>query len=421
MHSYTFFLGRKNFISLAELESKLPAGSEFTAISREFAIISFAEKLKNPQNILNQLGGTIKIAQVFDQIPNKWDQAINSISKILKDQYSQDSKKLSYAISISNFTQKPEIILKRFLIKLKKELISNQVKSRFFNNNFQNPETAQLKGENVPTEGVEINILNYHQNFYLTKTIAIQDIDSYSKRDYERPERDPRLGMLPPKLAQILINIAGLKTIGQKDEKSCPTIYDPFCGIGTVLSEGFLMDFNVIGSDLDQNNVFKTQRNLSWLKSEYPQQQSNSKVFQKEISYLEENNLGQKIEAVISETWLGPPVKICPAETQIDKTFEQVEKLISGLLDRIKNFEKSNPVIVLTILTYFQKPRRYIFPKAIIKRINQNGYQIEPLISTELIEKFNVPCPNQYELIYSRPDQIACRTIIKLTRSTSQS
>jgi hypothetical protein len=38
--------------------------------------------------------------------------------------------------------------------------------------------------------------------------MALQDFESYSKRDYGRPARDPRTGSLPPKLAQILINLA---------------------------------------------------------------------------------------------------------------------------------------------------------------------------------------------------------------------
>jgi tRNA G10 N-methylase Trm11 len=59
-------------------------------------------------------------------------------------------------------------------------------------------------------------------------TIACQDIDAYTKRDTSK-SRDMVVGMMPPKLAQIMINLA---TEGRKE-----IIYDPFCGLGTILIE----------------------------------------------------------------------------------------------------------------------------------------------------------------------------------------
>ena len=41
---------------------------------------------------------------------------------------------------------------------------------------------------------------------YLAQTLFVQNIEAYAARDQARPKRDARVGMLPPKLAQILIN-----------------------------------------------------------------------------------------------------------------------------------------------------------------------------------------------------------------------
>jgi tRNA G10 N-methylase Trm11 len=57
----------------------------------------------------------------------------------------------------------------------------------------------------------------------------VQNIDEYSKRDYSK-DRDMQIGMLPPKLSQMMINLSGGKTI-----------YDPFVGLGTVLIESLYM------------------------------------------------------------------------------------------------------------------------------------------------------------------------------------
>jgi len=78
----------------------------------------------------------------------------------------------------------------------------------------------------------------------------VQDIENYSKRDYGKT-RDMEVGMLPPKLAQMMLNIAaschactprGINSYGRNLSKkdsgiSSKTgmtnikVYDPFCGL----------------------------------------------------------------------------------------------------------------------------------------------------------------------------------------------
>lgn len=61
------------------------------------------------------------------------------------------------------------------------------------------------------------------------QTVWVQDIDAYSQRDMGR-ERSMVVGMMPPKLAQMMINFA---TKGDKKLQ----IWDSFCGLGTTLIE----------------------------------------------------------------------------------------------------------------------------------------------------------------------------------------
>ena len=79
----------------------------------------------------------------------------------------------------------------------------------------------------------------------------MQDIESYTKRDRERPKRDAKVGMLPPKLAQIIINLAAGQLPEEKLQNICDiplgepiprrllgqTVLDPFCGTGVILQE----------------------------------------------------------------------------------------------------------------------------------------------------------------------------------------
>ena len=79
---------------------------------------------------------------------------------------------------------------------------------------------------------MEIVVIKGHDKVFIGKTVAIQDIENYTKRDYERPARDAKTGMLPPKLAQIMINLGGLTKIDHDQEETHAvqhTLYDPFC------------------------------------------------------------------------------------------------------------------------------------------------------------------------------------------------
>ena len=72
----------------------------------------------------------------------------------------------------------------------------------------------------------KVELIKLDDDWY--KVVGVQDIDAYSKRDQTRPARDAKVGMLPPKLAQILINLCGPLKPGS-------VVLDPFCGTGVVL------------------------------------------------------------------------------------------------------------------------------------------------------------------------------------------
>jgi len=107
--------------------------------------------------------------------------------------------------------------------------------------------------------------------------LAVQDVEGYSERDYNRPSRDAKVGMTPPKLAQIMINLAGLK--------DGDTVYDPFCGVGTIMQEALLNDYRVIGSDANSAQVENCRSNLSWISKKYILKHPDYKIFQSDSAH----------------------------------------------------------------------------------------------------------------------------------------
>ena len=106
----------------------------------------------------------------------------------------------------------------------------------------------------------KIELIKVDDDWY--KIIGVQDIDAYAKRDRARPARDAKVGMLPPKLAQILINLCGPLKPGS-------VVLDPFCGTGVVLQEALLMGYQAYGTDISERRIVYSERNLKWLLSEH--------------------------------------------------------------------------------------------------------------------------------------------------------
>jgi|GEM_PF-3821139 len=66
--------------------------------------------------------------------------------------------------------------------------------------------------------------------------------------------RDMGVGMLPPKLAQIMLNLSD----------SNGSVYDPFCGLGTILIESANMGYSeIFGSDISREMVNVTKKSIA--------------------------------------------------------------------------------------------------------------------------------------------------------------
>jgi tRNA G10 N-methylase Trm11 len=93
-------------------------------------------------------------------------------------------------------------------LRLKKELKAMGFNARIINKEDANVSTALVKREQLIRYTTEYMLVNSKPGEYmLARTIFIQDIDAYTKRDTQK-ERDMQVGMLPPKLAQIMLHLA---------------------------------------------------------------------------------------------------------------------------------------------------------------------------------------------------------------------
>ena len=367
MSTYLFILGKDADLSLAELEARYPKG-KIDIIGPDFAILDTNQKIN--QSEFNKLGGVIKMGQVICEADRKKlsDELVRQLTK------HHSGSKLNYGISVYDWSEKN---LRPLLLDLKKELKKEGIGSRFANQRFRNLSVAQYKG--IKNKGVEFLVAKEKDKFIIAEVIAVQDIDSYSKRDYYKPYRDMKVGMLPPKLAQIMINLAG-------DVK---TIWDPFCGGGVLVMEGLLMGHDMIGSDINQKNLDGAVKNVDWLQREYGFKNRVDLFIHDAVKPIQNKNF----DAVVCEGYLGPPQLRVRSESELDPVIMELDSLYMGFFNALKDIAFKGPIVIA--LPFFRlKGGKELDLKSTVGKIEKLGFK-----------------KNLKILKYARPDQVVGRAI----------
>lgn len=398
-------LGRNAALSLAELEAVFGAKNVRAIITKDIYIDFAYLDHPNPAELMNRLGGTIKICRIQETLPDK-TRVNDVILQTLTDAHSsQDHSKLVYAINTYPIQRSNEIFLNKLLKKIKPLLKSQKIASRYINQGNKNPHTAAVLENNLVERGTEINLFFLENKIFVGQTIGLQNINSYSFRDYERPARDDKSGMLPPKLAQMLINLA----LPFLDKNKSATIYDPFCGSGTILQEACLMGYNTMGSDISAQAVSDSEKNMQWFDKNVAKADSGKvlELQQADITKINEKQkkLCQKASAIVCEGYLGPAMTQQPTAEEIQKIQQSLLPLYRQAIENISQNIKSGTPVVLALPVHYHRHKASFLPQI-----------------PDLFRKFGLEhhqyCRSQSQfttvrktLIYKRPQQHVGREI----------
>ncbi|MDP4007918.1 MAG: hypothetical protein Q8P68_01880 [Candidatus Peregrinibacteria bacterium] len=404
---YSFKLGRNKELSIAEIAAVFTEKKVEEMIDNHL-IVHTGEQLN--QQSIDRLGGTIKISQIVAEC-EKADLAAKISEAVLK--HCDIDSKITYAINIEPITYKSKKLLKSLLIETKKTLKTEGAKVRFMNkfnrDEAKNIENIQSKKEILDKDNsIEINIIQKSDTLYMVSfLVASQDIDGYSKRDYEKPCRDAINGMLPPKLSQILINLS-LAGMHHVDPKNI-TIVDPFCGSGSLLIEALLMGFHATGSDINPKMISDSKMNVDWLRKNYGvHKKQDCIVFPHDAT--ERLPKAKRMALIATEGYLGDPMTVYPSEEEIKRNFEIITSLYA---DFFKNLWHMHDKVTIAIcIPNYIKKHQSREPKDLLERIKRLGFKQVPLISRNLTPKINPGKKGDVlSYLYSRPDQIVGRRI----------
>lgn len=388
--NYWFILGHEPLLSLAELHGILRATPHM--LTQEIARIPSSSL--NPRTLITQLGGTIKIAAEIGYGLDE-ESLLNAMANDLEDVYG----KIHFGLSlhaVPNGAKQAE----QWGLTLKKRLKAAKKSVRYVDNRGK----AILSSVSVDKNGLadrgrEFIVVPEKKLFKLARTLVVQPFEAFGERDFGRPGRDDLSGMLPPKLAMMMVNCAGIP----KNK----TLYDPSCGSGTILSEAMLLGYTkLIGSDVSAKAVEDTKRNIVWTKDTQAQYLENKDqavtVFEHDIQKAPKEVTTKELGGIVSEPFLGPPLKGNELSAKLVQNARDLAKLY---LTTFKSFASFLPKGASVI---------YIFPRfsatvrtaeLVIPEIKKLGFKVVPLLPSELSK--------EPYILYQRENQRIGREIWK--------
>lgn len=303
MKKYFFALGTNFNLSLAELSALFPNNKWQKHHSIVFS--DFFEELP-AENLMLSLGGIIKIGEIIKEFSLANRRALSdSIKKeIISIAENQNlSGKFNFGFSFYGSKTLPGDFFKLGLA-IKKDLKNLNIPSRMVTSRESVLSSVIVEQNKLIDNGVELCLIIDKNRVFLGKTLVVQPFKDLSKRDFGRPNRDDYSGMIPPKLAQIMINLARRNDVDFKNKK----ILDPFCGSGTILMEAYLMGFkNIIGSDLSEKAILDSQKNIDWIIDlSKDKEEKNIQIFQSDVLEINKKIEESSIDFIVCEPYLGP-------------------------------------------------------------------------------------------------------------------
>ncbi len=353
-----FILGRTPTLGFLELQSLYPT---ITRFSEGTALL---EGEIDADTAMKRLGGTIKIAQVIGEVSEiQTDQLVDVLVPLSHE------GKIVFGVSVYG---DPAKVSASVLRALKNELVNRNIVTRYIEAKHESTLSSVVV---TKQHAVDLVIVVQNGSYLLAHTVAVQDFEDWNTRDFGRPAADPKRGMLPPKVARMIVNIAGSSAPDSKR-----VLLDPFCGVGTILGEALLAHWNVVGSDIDPVAISKSEKNLAWLRSQYGLLQHKAPVaYTVDATHVSTVLKPDSVDAIVTEPFMGDPSfggkHASVTHELVKNTLKGLEKLYIGCLREWIHILRSGGKVVIALPEYSVQGR-ILTVKNIVDRCESLGYTL---------------------------------------------
>lgn len=402
MPKYAAFIGHQPHLSLAELASAVPGFKLKNILGSAVAL--FESNAELPSDFLSTLGGTVVIARELNDRVTSTD----DIPGALVRELTGTTGKVTFGLRTFGL-EKKEI---GKLYRNGKDTLKRAGKtSRYVGSDMKAAPSVVLHDERLldGNHGCELVVVKTREELWVGRTVAAQDIDAYTKRDMEKPVRDTTAGLLPPKLAQILLNYGTWLARGAKKEGAI-TVYDPFCGTGVIPMETMIRQWPVLASDVATKAVTGCEKNLEWVRKHWKigKREVPSAVWKHDAlkPFKIDPKLKLKPDVIVTETFLGPQLKERPTSAEAKKLKTNNEQMQVGFIKNAVASLPGVPLVVTWPVWYLGKAQ--VLLEKTWATIDKLGYE------AVLPEGIQSDIEGRPSLIYRRPDQFVGRQIVML-------
>ena len=445
-------LGRQPALSIAELE-RLYSSRKVSWFGESSALVDGSEFE------FARLGGSLKAGHVVLELPGgNWRRISTAIVEHYLKAWQATEHKITLGISAYGLDVSTRDVQGTGII-LKKKLRAHDVSIRLIPNQDIALSTATSHHNKLGLSPHRIELLivrGASGRIIIAESVGVQNITALAARDQARPHTDAFVGMLPPKLARIMVNLtvgvtdkrvtargaapnsfsfdeetigadapagpapsdlraehaleksgAGDDGSGDTKDASCSsdtralTILDPFCGTGVVLQEALLLGYNAYGTDLSEKMVDYSQKNLAWLSSKFHISHTNYKIAQGDAmtyTWL------SPINAVVTETYLGQPFSAPPSPAKLTEVRGNCDHIISEFLKNLATQIAPGTPLCIAVPAWNDGTGHFTH-LPLINRLDKLGYQPTELKHVR---------PDQ--LLYYREGQVVARELLLLTK-----
>jgi tRNA G10 N-methylase Trm11 len=416
MYRYFIILGKTPGLSVAELLAQGKRNeTPFTLlhISREVAIFS-SESAINVVIFMRQLGGTVKIGDIVGEM--KWDDGEDQLhtffsSTIILAQFLKSKVgKVHFGISMydggadSKLYESLTYQQRLFHKEVKDNLAEAGRKAGFVR--FEDTTLSSVsveKNDLLKENGFEMVLIATPSLLYVGHTRAVQEFESFSTRDYGRPRRDRRSGIMPPKLARMMINLSQIPKNG--------TLLDPFCGSGTIVTEAVILGIsNIVGTDMSGKAIGDSRQNLDWVRSHFSTAQSNVMFKITDVRNLSRVIGFGSIDAIATEPFLGPPHHSQPNQKQAENILQGLKVTYLDAFQEFKKVLKTGGRVVM-LFPVFGSKGQFIFLD-ILDDIKRMGFILEPLLP-DTFDSSEVFQTKRGTVVYGSPEHFVKREILR--------
>lgn len=396
-------LGRQPALGIAELESLY--GPDVLRVVSDLAVIV---DIDPPMIDFTRLGGTVKFCKLLTILETTAWKDIEAFLKQAVPAHAASLPEGKLKLGLSTYgLDVPVNRINATALSVKKVIKASGRSVRVIPNTEPALGSAQVLYNQLTRElGWELIFIKDGAKTIVAQNIAEQDIDAYAARDQQRPKRDSKVGMLPPKLAQTLINLA--VGIVDFEDPSCgpsknkeKTILDPFCGTGVVLQEAALMGYDGYGSDLEERMIEYSRINLEWLGETFAHPPFTFWLEQGDATSFK---WLRGFDVVASEVYLGRPFSSEPDSAALEETIQTTGLIFKKFLKNIA--EQTDKGFRMALAVPAWKTKNGFKHLKMLDNLGELGYNRLSFVHTA-----------EEELIYHREGQYVGRELLVLERT----